>query len=396
MIRLERTLTVQSFDLEATIATGRERPEFLAVARLAADIGRPLHGKDVSTELLGNLPDHVGWRVIDRCVALGLLERQGHQGPAALTNSGVVALEHGQVLVPEEAAWRVFLADDPLIDSPLLHVCRLDTPSARDTRAALPYGRKGEPRPRPSSGAAPPPALLQAAQQGRTHVSVAAERTFQVRELAQRGEPGPSGQLQLIVEWAENAKPIVRLVGRLPAASSGSAPEVDRLLGQPSALAGATYDDAWTSIVATDCPVSINEIRDWLARVRQRLLPRAFDGSLTEAARRSLRTELDVPPLNLGTLGRFDATRLENVALVPRSDGDAQAWAEWLQQDAIGDYVTPEQLRLMATEVARRFPHHQPRLAAPEALLRQAQQNPTAPRAHYLLAPADLGLWRAP
>ena len=42
MIRLTRSISVSSFDVEATVAVGRNRPEFLAVARLAADLGRPI------------------------------------------------------------------------------------------------------------------------------------------------------------------------------------------------------------------------------------------------------------------------------------------------------------------------------------------------------------------
>ena len=109
MISLTRTVPVSSFDVEATVAVGRDRPEFLAVARLAADLDRPIDARDVLRELLGARPDVLGWRVIERCVALGRLVRAGTDGAAALSEPGRIALGHGQVLVPEEGIWRFFV-----------------------------------------------------------------------------------------------------------------------------------------------------------------------------------------------------------------------------------------------------------------------------------------------
>jgi len=121
MINLHRTVTVTSFDVEATVAVARERPELLAVARLAKDLDRPIDGADVSTQLLGRLPEHVGWRVIERCVDLGILERARWSGPASLSVRGGFALEFGAILIPEEGTWRFYLLEDPLVGSPLVH-----------------------------------------------------------------------------------------------------------------------------------------------------------------------------------------------------------------------------------------------------------------------------------
>ena len=64
MIRLSRSVAISSFDVEATVAVGRDRPEFLAVAQLAADLARPIGARDVLRELLGARPEVLGWRVI--------------------------------------------------------------------------------------------------------------------------------------------------------------------------------------------------------------------------------------------------------------------------------------------------------------------------------------------
>ena len=57
MIRLQRTVQIHSFEAEAIVAIGRDRPEFLAVARLAADLGHPIgaSGARVMVTLLAAL-----------------------------------------------------------------------------------------------------------------------------------------------------------------------------------------------------------------------------------------------------------------------------------------------------------------------------------------------------
>lgn len=120
MIKLQRTIRVRSFDVSGVVAIGQERPEWLAVARLAADLDRPISGRDVVRELLARLPEHVGRLVVDRCVYLGLLHRAEPRGPASLSDSGRIALERGLVLEPQEGAWRCYYVDDPLVAEPLV------------------------------------------------------------------------------------------------------------------------------------------------------------------------------------------------------------------------------------------------------------------------------------
>ncbi len=54
MIQLKRVVNIKCFEAQATVAVGRERPEFLAVAQLAYDLDRPINGQDILDELLGN------------------------------------------------------------------------------------------------------------------------------------------------------------------------------------------------------------------------------------------------------------------------------------------------------------------------------------------------------
>jgi hypothetical protein len=393
VIRLQRKIEVRTFELEATVAVGRERPEFLAVARLAADLARPLSGRDVTRELLGNLPEQVGWLVIDRCVILGLLEQDGHRGPAALTEAGRVALEHGEVLVPEEGAWRFYFVDDPLIDDGLIHVERFEPPRARDERDEL-HQAKRERRQRPERGERVPAVIRGAADAGYVWFSVATGQAFEVRGVGTAGLTADPTSLRLMLEWSPNAAPSVAVRGELNRPGRQmEALRVDRTLSTPRALETVAFDDAWTALVATGARVPIEEVRAWCERTRDRVLSVAFTDALGSAERRAMRTDLDIPRVDLGTLGRFEPTRLIGVTLVPQTDADAQRWAEWLQWETIQDYATPDLLQDQASQVSARFPYHQPRLLDAPRLLQAARNNPQNERSRFLLAPADLGLW---
>ncbi|HEX8441941.1 hypothetical protein [Archangium sp.] len=392
MIRLERNIDVRTFDVEATVAVGRDRPEFLAVARLAADLRRPVDGRTIARELLGGLPEQTGWRVLDRCVALGLLEQQGDRGPAVLSESGARALEQGAVLVPEEGVWRFYLVEDPLVDVSLVHVARLEAQTAKDERNAL-YEAKREGASRPTPGAPLPGALAQPALVRRFLTSIATGKGFELRHIARRGESGPSGTLRLILEWPEASPPQLILRGQLPQDGQDARSRVDHRAGTPAACASIPYDGVWRALLIAARGVQAAELARWHDLAGHRVLPVAFDDGLRELSRRTMRLDVDVPPTNMNPLGRFDATRLGDVQVVPRSDADAQAWAEWLQWDALDRYATPAWLTKMAEELTRRFPYHRPRLPNSSALLNRALRAPMEPRARFLLAPADLGLW---
>jgi hypothetical protein len=385
MIRLTRSIDVFVFESEATVAIGRDRPEFLAVARLAADLGRPIGARDVLRELLGSRPEVVGWKVIDRCVALGLLERKTG-GPAALSDGGRAALEHGSVLVPEEGLWRFYYVDDPLLPDVLLHVERLHGQSAKDERQALTQARKrGDGRPaRPD----PAPQLLQSCEGAAPYMSVARECLFQLVKLGEGGQHTEDTTFRLTLEW--DSAPKLALRGNLPL--EGADPlRVDAQGGAPEAVSRIGFDPLWMSLVSHATGVSVPELQRWRQVARKLILPVRFDAN-AEAAMRGFVGDLPVPAMRFDELGTFDATTLQAVPLTPATDDDAQRWFEWLQWNSVTGYATPAQLEEQARSLASRFPYHRPRPRTALELLSRARTE-RGDRAWNLLAPSDLGLW---
>lgn len=391
MIHLARDVGVTSFDIQATVGVGRDRPEFLAVARLAADLGRPIGAQDLQQELLGPLPPVACRKVLERCMALGLLEPQDERsGLCVLSAAGLVALERNQVLVPEEGVWRFFLVSDPLVPAPLVHALRLETESAFDSRRNTKGPRSEQSAPRPS------PALLKRCLEAAVPVpSLCDGRLLQPLEIAKQGTAGPAGKLRLELHWSEQACE-VRLSGRL-STDQGSLKRgplhLDERYAPPADAAdGWSLEMLWRGLVSLATDVDEAEIEHWCQTTGMLVMPTEF-GPLPDAARNSFRRDIDVPECELTGLGEFDPTTLKDVALVPRSDAVAQDWLEWLQWHGLNDYVTPAQIEERAGAFCRRFTHHRPRPRSPRELLAHALANRADERSRFLLAPADLGLW---
>lgn len=100
MVKLNRTVECKTLDVKATIAIGRDRPEFLAVALLANDLDRPISGEDLSEHLFGDMYE-LGERVLDRSVSIGLLDWSEESGFAYLSQAGKKAIEQEKVLISE-------------------------------------------------------------------------------------------------------------------------------------------------------------------------------------------------------------------------------------------------------------------------------------------------------
>lgn len=387
MIRLTRFVTVWSFDVEATIAVGRDRPEFLAVARLAADLARPIGARDVLRELLGPRPDVLGWRVIERCVDLGLLERPGNNGEAVLSEAGRLALSHGEVLVPEEGIWRLFMMDDPLVPTALVHAQRLEAEPVKEERKAAKEARKrGERRPQTNRT----PQLLRSCSGAPPRESVQNGHLFQLLEMAENGAAGPEGELRLEFTW--NTEPSIRLSGHLPSNGDDAKEKtINAAIALPEFVSQLSYEALWKALVTHATGLPSAELERWRAVAGKPVVPVTFS-SLPTAARRAFRRDLDVPASDVLGLGRFEPTTLRDVDIVPALESDAQAWLAWLQWEAINDYVTPGLIEQQGREQRARFTYHQPRLLSASELLAQAR-TARDDRSWFVLAPYDLGLW---
>lgn len=390
MIRLSRTIPINCFDVEATVAVGRQRPEFLAVAQLAADLKRPISSRDVLRELLGPRPEVLGRRVIERCIALGLLHStDSRNSEAELSEAGALALEYGEVLVPEEGVWRFYLVDDPLVPNKLLHAERLESDSVKKERDAAKNARNRGDRPIRS---APAPEILRGCCGDLPSKSAYEGHLLQLIELAQSGTSGPKGALRLGLTWDRSSEAMVELSGPLPSDSRLRNPRsVDVNIELPEIFDDLEYQTVWSNLASLSSDTPLGELDEWFSTAGEPVIPLTFD-SMSEDECKGFRRNVAVPASEWEQLGAFDSTVLENIRIVPATEADAQTWLKWLQWNAINDYVTPHQIEEMGAELLTCFPYHKPRPLSPSALLAQALTTRNE-RSFFLLAPSDLGLW---
>lgn len=392
MIKLERSIEIRTFDVEGEIAVSQDRPEFLAVARLAADLDQPIDGAVVTGELLGGLPPQVGWRVIERCLQIGLLERERPSGPARLSDSGRLMLERNAVLVPQEGIWRLFYVDDALVPQRVIHADRLER---RDAQVELNELKAARDRGvRTGSGVATPRQV----DTDQVLFSFTGDGSFQIRALGKRGEPGPRGDLKLELRWEPDGAPLIRALGRLSLPPRGgkneqprSAP-VDFVVDPVPALEELGYDGLWTELVAHAKHLDASTLRRVVARAG-RVLPTTME-QWPEPVRRAMKSHVDVPSIDLAEIGRFEKTRLDAVDLVPIREEDAQRWAEWLIWDGVDRYMVPADLEELSLQVIDRFHYHSPTPLEPSAWLARALRSPKERASRFILATHDLGLWR--
>ena len=388
MIHLQRSIDVHSFNLEATVAVATERPEYLAVVQLAVDLQRPLDARIVHRELFGALPDTVGRLVLDRCVLLGLFEREDRGKPAHLSEAGRAALERGDVLIAEEGLWRLYYLDDPLLGRRLIHAMPLrEEGTAQNVRDELKQKRRQV----RSTGASTPTLVREACGEGLTWLSLIEGHAFEVHECADRGEEGPDDALRLHLQWPEDQAMQLALRGKVHLGDKQTA-AVDQHVDVPEHVEEMTYDELWRVLVSFATNIPLDEMTTWRTHTGKRVLPQPFAG-LPDTTLRTMRRVVDIPAHQHPALGTFEASKLDAVAVVPRGEGDAQQWAEWLEWDAVSAYAVPAALKDKSAEIAARFPYHRPKLRTPDALLKFAAAHPTDSKSRYLLAPADLGLW---
>lgn len=387
MIELKRNIKVKSFDIEAVIARGQDRPEFLAVACLADSLRRPIGARDVLKELLGNLPDVVGWRVIERCVALGLLERSAEQGLAQLSEAGKAAVNTRSVLVPEEGIWRIFYSDDPLLPHALIHAERLDSGEAGKSSS----GKNGQ-----VAFPTAAPRLIQDYKGGTPCLSLQDHRPFQLISLAptHQGMEGPAAELIVEIVWEEgHPSPRITVAGSVKGMNKESLPIQADL--SPEVLTDQwSWEELHQELVFQATFVPMSELMHWRQlNGGKALIPACFE-NLPDASRKSFARDVTAISPRIEGLGEaFEDVTLRQMPLVPSSEADAQAWLEWLQWENLLDHALPRQLEEKAEKLCQDFRFHQPVPATPGELLARAHAERQDPRSWCLIAPADLGLW---
>ncbi|MHA1401940.1 MAG: hypothetical protein ACTSQE_16435 [Candidatus Heimdallarchaeaceae archaeon] len=99
-LELKRNVKVEKYIIIADIARYSKREDITAVLKLAQENDDRVSADLICTKLLGNKPETVGEKIIQRCSDLRLLDVNGY-----LTDKGRKALEKGSIPIPERGVY---------------------------------------------------------------------------------------------------------------------------------------------------------------------------------------------------------------------------------------------------------------------------------------------------
>ena len=367
-ITLDRDAPLVAF--EAVMGIGREekRKDIVSVLMRAEELGGQITAEDICDSLLINRPIAVGKTVIARCCELGLLDDHGR-----LTPLGKESLERKTVPLPEHGRYRILCTTDPLAPQRILDLDDVHEPEAEaivnERRAARRPGSKGKP---PEEVEPVPPWIVELKDQPillprtgeRIRVLSVAERC--IRAQVRQGE-------RLHLKWTiyPDKEPELKAEGF--AKWDMEAPEVSHervfleLLGD--------YRRAWDA--------------------RREVLRCGFKETV-DAERASMSKSLRLQKPTLNEYGTFDDTEIRDVPIAPRTDRDAQEWAEWTLEREITEYLDEGGYADLVRRVSSNFPDFDVKLPNRSKMADQIRRSATArggllpPAYWHLQAPLDL------
>jgi hypothetical protein len=396
-MQFEKALSVRRLHVVATLAVYRERRVELILLRWAQErlLESPrawLSAEALAADELGPLPGRprlLCAQLLRNCDMLGLMVLRDplDDNPRIekLTELGEESLARGRILVPEEGTWEILWSDDPLLPGPLLHVRKVEQPSAHDEMQEQ-RGRGGKERKKRGAKVSVPEALralkgqmlkLHLPQDGLSEL-----RVDKIGETAEEYEADARLALRLMLE--RGSPPVLELV-----LAGGGRGERRRLPMRPGRWgAEEVFAELWGR---TTPSIAERKGEGWDPEAG--LLRRPF-AEVSDAARRAFREDvrLQVPYGWRG--GGFPSVTARDVPVGPASAADAAEWYRWLLVQTCDGHETPADYQRRAMELAERFPGFTLE-APPQEELAHALRRPgkTQPEAFWFLqAPLDLDL----
>lgn len=369
---LQRTLKIERYRIIAAVARAQKRDELHAVLLLAQERGY-VFAKMVSDELLGGRPETVGKRLIQICVTHKLLvEEESHNKKNyILTETGKTALEEEQIFIPEQGTWEIWVTNDPLWPSALIHIDIFKEPQARNE-----IKNQEELKERQNQMRTLPKWLFEKLQ---GQIITLADRSTDYHfneELEEKGEVVSSDEditaTLSIPQFSDNSE--LRFTGTVVGKKCDY-----------QAQHTMTFERAWPQIL---------EQQGWLERWRiqqkteQEVLDVSYADLKSDQERASFHKDYPIQKPYLTDLNRFDDTTTKNVPIAPATEQDASHWAYWLLERNTNHYVLKGDFEVMQNKVAESFPDYEIVFPAQSDFAQLLHRS--NPRAYwYLQAPLD-------
>jgi hypothetical protein len=307
----------------------------------------------------------VAKRLLQIAERYGLLEATDRR--YRLTDSGRNAVDTKQIFVPEHGSWTVWASNDPLLAAPILHVEPWAEPTAYEE---LLGGKRNSVRERAFGRL--PRWLRDAVGVVATPIVGGAPLRFDELSIDAE-EVDPEATLRAVWNVTDARLRLEGALGGKPVNGVVAAPKIAAAEVWKQLLEGEQLSPQWDEAAH-------------VLRVR-------FEETIP-AERESLVRAVTFRRPDIASVGPFDATTVEGVALRPHSSEDATRWAEWRLRARVHDYATTERFATWSAEAVAPFSEFRvstpTRQALADAAWRARTDRPT-PSAWHLVAAED---WR--
>ncbi|MEY2840090.1 MAG: hypothetical protein RJB60_2389, partial [Pseudomonadota bacterium] len=330
-IVLQRSVSVQCWNVLGTVAKARKRPELMPVL-LRAHERSPTCADDVAEHLFFEQRSRrvVAERMLRIAETYGLLTQNDRW--FTLTEAGLAALNSDQIFVPERGSWTIWASDDSLLDYPILRVEPWNEPTAWDD---VQQRKNNHSDVREFVNV---PLTLRRAMGRIAKPSGGGGGFLRVDNLAEKAEEAdPNGELKVVWDVGDRK---MRLVGTL-----GGSP-VNTVLDAPDVAS----DDVWRQLLKAE-----GLWPDW-DNTRGVLLVGFQDTNDRE--RESLLRDLAISAPVLSELGKFDPLTIQDVPIHAKSLHEAGHWAAWRLQSRLQDYATHERFDVWTKDAKEPFANY--------------------------------------
>lgn len=366
-IRLTREIQVECWRVIGQVAKAAKRNELLPVLLRARERGQT-DARDIAEHLLFESGSRqvIAQRLLHVAEQYRLLEQENRQ--YHLTDSGSTALETKQILVPEHGTWTVWVSKDPLLTAVILRV----EPWQESTAYDEVWGEERDKAPKRCFEKLP--RWVRDAV-GVITTPLVGGVSLRIDQLEPEGEM-VDAETTLRATWDVTG-------GRLRIDGNLGGSRVNAVANAPE----IPVDAVWMQLMQAEGLWPQWDGSAVALRV-------GFDETIS-GERESLVRGVHFKRPDIESLGTFDATTVEGIALRASSHQDAARWAEWRLRARVQDYATAEQFGKWTAEAVKPFAEFDPSTPARQELAdsawRERTDRPT-PSTWHLVAAEDWSL----
>jgi hypothetical protein len=339
MLTLKRAIKVEAYVALAEIGMPSKSHEILAILQLAQEQGGTLRAKDVNIKLLDHPEESPhAQRILMVIESFGLLEKMRYEEDAyRLTAAGTDNLQNGQIMIPEQGAYILFITEDSLLREAIIRVER-DIAVEQTESSAYFRNNKRMQREQVAENLQKP-SYLNKYVHGYLFRQVAnSNAPIQINSISDRvARSARRLSASVSLELEPGSEPVLRVKSTVGNSSSVEICTETRF--------NKTYNEVIEALTAN--------IGSLLILDGEPILLVAW-ASLNPNEAESFRKQITVEAPQLWEFGTFESTSI-NLRILPATIEDATAWANFLLKQSITTYTDKLEYEHKIQKVTAKF-----------------------------------------